>query len=58
MIQKLMERFDVYTAKLAGHSQFDENTFMVITKYGDIDDQLDDLEANFGIDQWTADREK
>jgi hypothetical protein len=30
-------------------------TLTVITKYGDVDNQLDDLEADFGIDQWAAD---
>jgi hypothetical protein len=46
MIQKLMESFDIDVAKLAGYSEFDANT-LTVTKYGDVEDQLDDLEANF-----------
>jgi hypothetical protein len=53
-----MESFDIDVAKLAGFSQFDETTLTVMTKYGDVDDQLDNFEANFGIDQQTADLEK
>jgi hypothetical protein len=55
MIQKLMESFDIDAAKLAGYSKFDVNRLTVITKYSDVDDQLDELKANFGIDQWAAD---
>ncbi len=55
MIQKLMESFDIDASKLAGYSTFDVNTLTVMTKYGDVDRQLDNLEAGFGIDQWAAD---
>ncbi len=41
-----MESFDIDVAKLAGYSEFDANT-LTVTKYGDVEDQLDDLEANF-----------
>ncbi len=55
MIQKLMESFDIDVAKLAGYSEFDVNMLTVITKYSDVYNQLDDLEANFEINQWAAD---
>jgi hypothetical protein len=55
MVRNLMESLDINTAKLAAFLEFNVNTMMVITKYSDVDDQLDDLEANFGIHQWVAD---
>jgi hypothetical protein len=55
MIHKLMESFDIDASKLAGFSTFDVGTLTVMTKYGDVDGQLDSLEAGFGIDQWAAD---
>jgi hypothetical protein len=30
----------------------------VITKYSYVDDQLDDLKADLGIDQWAADSDE
>ncbi len=46
MIQKLMESFDIDASKLAG-STFDVNTLPVVTRYGDVNGQLDNLEAGF-----------
>jgi hypothetical protein len=58
MIQKLMESFDIDASKLAGFSTFDVGTLTVMTKYRDVDGQLDDLEAGFEIDQWAANLDK
>ncbi len=53
-----MESFDIDAAKLAAFLEFNVNTMMVITKYSDVDDQLDNLEDNFGNHQWVADAEE
>jgi hypothetical protein len=58
MIKKLMESFDIDAARLATYSQFDVETLTVIADIPDVDGRLDDLEAELGIDQWTADFEK
>jgi hypothetical protein len=58
MIQKLMQSFNIDASKLAGFSTFNVNTQTVMTKYGDIVRQLDDLDAGFRIDQWAADLEE
>ena len=58
MIKKLMESFDIDAARLAAYSQFDAETLTVISDSPDVDGRLDDLEAELGIDQWTADFEK
>ncbi len=42
-------------SQAAAFLEFNVNTMTVITKCSDIDDQLDNLEANFGIHQWVAD---
>jgi hypothetical protein len=57
MIKKLMESFDIDAARLAAYSQFDVETLTVIADIPDVDGRLDDLEAELGIDQWTADIE-
>ena len=58
MIKKLMESFDIDAARLAAYSQFDVDTLTVIADVPDVDGRLDDLEAELGIDQWTADIEE
>ena len=58
MIKKLMESFDIDAARLAAYSQFDVDTLTVIADVPDVDGRLDDLEAELGINQWTADIEE
>jgi len=58
MIKKLMESFDIDAAWLAAYSHFDVDTLTVIADVPDVDGRLDDLEAELGIDQWTADIEE
>jgi hypothetical protein len=59
MIKKLMESFDMDAAKLAGLSEFDVATLTVHTQFGDVDKQLDGINAKLGIDQcWEADYEE
>ena len=56
MVRKLMESFDVDAALLAGFSQFDPETLIVVTTFGDVNEQLDQVEEDLGIDQgWNAD---
>jgi hypothetical protein len=50
MIEKLMESFDMDAAKLAGLSEFDVATLTIHTQFGDIDEQIDGIEAKLGID--------
>jgi hypothetical protein len=58
MVCKLMESFDVDATLLARFSEFDPATLKVTTTFGDVDKQLDSVEANLGIDQgWNADLE-
>jgi hypothetical protein len=58
MVQKLMESLDVDAALLARFSEFDPITLTVKTTFGNIDEQLDSVKANLGIDQgWTTDLE-
>jgi hypothetical protein len=58
MVQKLMESFDVNAALLACFSDFDLITFTVQTTFGDVNEQLDSIKADLGINQgWTADLE-
>ena len=58
MVRKLMESFDVDAALLARFAQFDPDTLAVKTTFGDVDEQLDRIEEDLGIDQgWTADLE-
>ncbi len=59
MIKKLMESFGINAEKLAGYSEFDVDTLSVNTKFGDIDEQLDGIEVELGINQcWEADFEE
>ncbi len=58
MIKKLMESFETDVAKLTGLSRFDAETLTVHTQYGDVDEQLDGVEAELGINNgWAADLE-
>jgi hypothetical protein len=58
MVWKLMESFDVDAALLARFSQFDPKTILVVTTFGDVDEQLDWVKEDLGIDQgWNADLE-
>jgi hypothetical protein len=58
MVQKLMECFDVNAVLLARFSDFDSITPTVQTTFGDVDEQLDSVDALLGINQgWTADLE-
>ncbi len=56
MVRKLMESFDIDAALLAQFFEFDPLMLTVTTTFGDVDEQLESLEANLGIDQgWNAD---
>jgi hypothetical protein len=58
MVRKLMESFDVDAALLACFSDFDPATLIVTATFGDVNEQLDSVEADLGIDQgWNADLE-
>jgi hypothetical protein len=58
MVQKLMESFDVNAALLARFSEFDSTTLTVTTTFGDVNEQLESIEADLGIDQdWYTDLE-
>jgi hypothetical protein len=58
MLQKLMESFDVNAALLAQFSKFNSTTLTVTITFGDVDEQLESIEAFLGIDQsWYADLE-
>ena len=58
MVWKLMESVDIDAALLARFSQFDPETLIVVTTFGDVDEQLDWVEEDLGIDQgWNADLE-
>ena len=53
-----MESFDTDAAKLAGMSSFDPGTLTVQTRYNDMDEQLEGVEAELGINQgWAVDME-
>jgi hypothetical protein len=59
MVQKLMDSFDVAAALLTHFSEFDPITIIVQTTLGDVDEHLEGVKANLGIDQgWTADLEE
>jgi hypothetical protein len=58
MVCKLTESFEGDAALLARFSEFDPATLTVMTTFGDVDKQLDRVEANLGIDLgWNADLE-
>ena len=55
MVKKLMESFDVDAALLA-RAEFDPVTLVVITPFADVDEHLEGIESELGIDQgWCAD---
>jgi hypothetical protein len=56
MVRKLMESFDIDAALLAQFLEFDPLTLTVMTTFGDVDEQLESVEADLGINQgWNAD---
>jgi hypothetical protein len=58
MVQTLMKSFDVDAALLPRFSEFNPITLTVKTTFVDVDEQLDSVKADLGIDQgWTADLE-
>jgi hypothetical protein len=58
MVHKLMGGFDVDAALLVRFSEFDPATLTVRTTFGNVDEQLENVEADLGIDQgWNADLE-
>jgi hypothetical protein len=58
MVKKLMESFDIDAALLAQFSVFDPVTLTVKTTFGDVDEQLDWVEEDLGINQgWNANSE-
>ncbi len=58
MVRKLMESFDIDAALLAQFSEFDPLTLTITTAFGDVDEQLESIEADLGIDQgWNTDSE-
>ncbi len=55
-VQSLMESFDTQQALLSKFSSFDPVTLEVDCEIGDVDDQLEGIEAYLGINQgWVAD---
>jgi hypothetical protein len=55
MVQKLMESFDVDAALLACFSEFNPATLIVKTTFRDVDEQLEGVKADLGIDEgWNA----
>ncbi len=59
MVQKVMESFDVDAALLACFSKFNLVSLTVPTTFGDVDEQLESVEGNLGINQgWNADLEE
>ena len=58
MVQKLMESFDVNAALLAWFAEFDRTTLIVTTPFADVDEHLEGIESELGINQgWCADSE-
>jgi hypothetical protein len=56
MVKKLMESFDDDAALLARFAKFDPVTLVVITPFADVDEHLEGIESELGIDQgWCAD---
>ena len=51
MVKKLMESFDTDAALLARFSVFDPITLTDETTFGDVDEQLEWVEEDLGIDQ-------
>ncbi len=51
MVRKLIESFDINAALLARFSEFDSTTLTVTTTFGDVNEQLESIKADLGIDQ-------
>ncbi len=49
MVQKLKESFDVDDALLVWFTEFDPATLTLETGFGDIEEQLECIETNLGI---------
>ncbi len=60
MVQKLMESFNMDAALFACFSKFDlASLIVVLTTFSNIDEQLESVKADLGIDQgWNADLEE
>ncbi len=57
-VQSLMESFDTQQALFSRYSTFDPVTLVIDTEFGEMDEQLESMEADLGIDQgWDVDRE-
>jgi hypothetical protein len=57
-VQSLMESFDTQQALFSRYSTFNPATLAVNTEFGEMDEQLESMEADLGIDQgWEVDRE-
>jgi hypothetical protein len=57
-VQSLMESFDTQQALFSRFSTFEPVTLVIDTEFGEMDEQLESMEANLGIDQgWDVDRE-
>jgi hypothetical protein len=50
-VQSLMESFDTQQALLSQFLTFNPDTLEVDCEFGDVDDQLESMEADLGIDQ-------
>ncbi len=58
MVKKLMESFDINATLLVRFSVFDPVTLTVKTTFGDVDEQLERVEEDLGINQgWNVDSE-
>ncbi len=56
IVRKLMESFKIDAALLARFLEFDPLTLTITTAFRDVDEQLESVEANLGINQgWNAD---
>jgi hypothetical protein len=59
MVQKLTESFDVDAGLLVRFSKFNLITLIVLTTFGEVNEQLENIKANLGINQgWNADLEE
>jgi hypothetical protein len=57
-VQSLIKSFDTQQALFSRYSTFDPATLVVVTEFGEMDEQLESMEADLGIDQgWEVDRE-
>ena len=59
MVQSLMESFDTQQALFSQFLIFNPDTLEVNCEFGDVDNQLESMETDLGIDQgWLADTEE